>query len=82
MSYWSELAREVVVPPPGTATTVVRATRTSPPYVGPQLISALRQLGPDFQLVDIDCDHMVAQARPAEVAALIRDRLPVGSWRG
>ncbi|HET9563057.1 MAG TPA: alpha/beta hydrolase, partial [Mycobacterium sp.] len=40
------------------------------------LIAALQeQLGPRFSLVDFDCDHMVAQARPAETAAVIRDRL-------
>lgn len=78
MSYWSELARDLVVPAPGTATTLVRATRTSPPYVGEDLIAALaEQLGPDFELVDIDCQHMVPHARPGEVAELIRTRLPV-----
>ncbi|EUA19542.1 esterase family protein [Mycobacterium xenopi 3993] len=30
MSYWSELARDIVLPPKGTATTLVRATWTSP----------------------------------------------------
>lgn len=78
MSYWSELAREPVLPPPGTPTTLVRATRTSPPYVSESLIAALEErLGPDFRLVDIDCQHMVPHARSAEVAELIRARLPV-----
>lgn len=82
MSYWSELAREIMVPAPGTATTVVRATWTSPPYVGEGLITGLHaRLGPDFRLVDLDCDHMVAQAKPAAVADLICDRLPVESWQ-
>jgi lipase len=27
--------------------------------------------GPDFTLVDFDCDHMVAQSLPAETAAVI-----------
>ncbi len=76
MSYWSELAREIVLPPKGIGTTLVRAARTSPPYVGDKLIASLRDgLGPDFQLIDLDCDHMVAQAKPAEVAALIRERI-------
>ncbi len=76
MSYWSELARDFVVPHKGIRTTLVRATRTDPPYVTDPLISALgEKLGPRFSLVDFDCDHMVAQARPAETAALIRDRL-------
>ncbi len=76
MSYWSELAREFVVPHKGIRTTLVRATRTDPPYVTDALIGALEeQLGPRFSLVDFDCDHMVAQARPAETAAVIRERL-------
>ncbi|ORA83636.1 alpha/beta fold hydrolase [Mycobacterium malmoense] len=76
MSYWSELAREIVLPPAGTATTLVRAKRTSPPYVGDRLIAGLRdRLGPDFELLDFDCNHMVPHARPAEVAALIRNLL-------
>jgi lipase len=76
MSYWSELAREIVLPPNGISTTLVRAGWTSPPYVTDQLIASLRErLGSDFQLVDFDCDHMVAESRPAEVAALIRERM-------
>ncbi|WP_163753416.1 alpha/beta fold hydrolase [Mycobacterium botniense] len=73
MSYWSELARDIVWPPRTTPTTVVRARRTSPPYVGDELIGGLRRrLGSGFELLDFDCQHMVAQAKPAEVAALIR----------
>lgn len=76
MSYWSELAREIIVPPKGIRTTLVRAARTSPPYVRDTLVASLRDgLGPDFQLIDLDCDHMVAQAKPTEVAALIRERI-------
>lgn len=75
MSYWSELARPVVLPR-STPTTVVRATRTSPAYVQAALIDALRaRLGENFALVDLDCDHMVDQARPAEAAAVIRAQL-------
>lgn len=78
MSYWSELARDIVLPPAGIATTLVRATHTAPPYVGDDLVGALQtRLGDKFELVDLDCDHMVAQARPSEVAAVIRDRLAV-----
>lgn len=73
-SYWSELARPVAVPTEGTPTTVVRALRTHPPYVTDELVATLRaQLGSDFTLVDLDCDHMVPLARPAETAQLIRD---------
>ncbi len=76
MSYWSELARDIVLPPAGTPTTLMRALWTSPPYVGNELIAGLRQrLGHDFQLLDVECEHMIAQARPAEVAAVIRERL-------
>ena len=76
MSYWSELARAIILPPKGIKTTLVRATWTSPPYVGDELIAGLRErLGSDFKLVDFDCEHMVAQSKPAEVAALIRERM-------
>lgn len=77
MSYWSELARDIVVPAPGMPTTLVRATRTWPPYVGNELIDALRaRLGPDLTQLDVDCQHMVPHSRPTEVAELIRARLP------
>ena len=76
MSYWSELARPLVLPPAGMPTTVVRATHTSPPYVGEALLAGLRErLGDDFTLLDLPCRHMVDQARPDEVADLVRDRL-------
>lgn len=76
MSYRSELTRAIRLPPKGIGTTLVRAAWTSPPYVGDQLIAGLRErLGSDFELVDFDCPHMVAQAKPAEVAALIRERM-------
>src|ERR1700742_1404117 len=76
MSYWSELAREFVLPPSGIPTTLVRPARTSPPYVTDQLVDGLSErLGPDFELVSFDCDHMVAESQPAEVAALIRERM-------
>ncbi|MGH3563387.1 MAG: alpha/beta fold hydrolase, partial [Mycobacterium sp.] len=78
MSYWSELARSIVLPPAGTPTTLIRAMCTSPRYVSDDLIAALRaRLGTKFSLLDLDCDHMVAQARPAEVATAIRGRLAV-----
>ena len=76
MSYWSELAREIVLPPKGIGTTLVRAAWTSPSYVTDRLIAALRErLGADFQLMTFECDHMVAETKPAEVAALIRERM-------
>lgn len=74
--YWSELARDIVLPPVGTATTLVRAVRASPAYVSDQLLAALdKRLGADFELLDFDCGHMVPQAKPTEVAAVIRSRL-------
>jgi lipase len=74
MSYWSELARDAALPRAGTATTLVRAKQTSPPYVSDELIDELHgRLGSDFRLLDFDCDHMVSHSRPTEVAALIRE---------
>jgi lipase len=76
MSYWSELARDIVVPHSGTRTTVVRAAFTEPPYVTPALLDGLSgRLGSDFTLVDFACQHMVPHAKPAETAAVIRDML-------
>lgn len=79
MSYWSELARDIVLPRNGTPTTLVRAQWTSPPYISEELIEGLSgRLGADFTMVDLPCQHMVAQAKPAETAALIRDMLGRG----
>lgn len=76
LSYWSELARPITLPRNGTPTTLVRATRTDPPYATDALISSLEaQLGADFTLQECDCDHMVPQARPADTAAVIREQL-------
>ena len=76
LSYWSELTRPVPVPRDGTPTTLVRATRTDPPYAGDELIAALDAgVGSDFAVLEWDCDHMVPLAKPAQTAALIRDRL-------
>jgi len=76
MSYWSELARDITLPLNGTPITVVRAVRTSPPYVGEALIDGLREsAGAGFRLLDFDCNHMVPHAKPAETARIIRDHL-------
>jgi len=76
MSYWSELARDIVLPHKGTPTTLVRAQWTDPPYVSRVLIDGLaNRLGADFALLDFDCQHMVSQATPVETAAVIRDHL-------
>lgn len=76
MAYWSELARPVVLPHAGTPTVLIRATRTTPAYVTETLITDLwSRLGSDFEHLDFDCDHMVAEVKPAEVAAVIRAQL-------
>jgi lipase len=76
MAYWSELARETILPPKGIGTTLVQAARTSPPYVTDRLVTDLHeQLGEQFRHLTFECDHMVAETMPAEVAALIRERM-------
>jgi lipase len=78
LSYWSQLARDIVLPHNETATTLVRATRTSPPYATDALIGGLTdRLRSGFRLVDFDCQHMVAQAMPAETAAVVRRHLGI-----
>jgi lipase len=77
MSYWSEVARPIQVPRSGIPVTLVRATKTDPPYVTDDLLSGLRER-PDFTLLEFDCDHMVPQALPAETAAVIRKQLERG----
>lgn len=78
LAYWSELARPIMLPPKGIPTTLVRATRTDPPYVSDALVAGLTsRLGADFTLLDWDCNHMVAQALPGQTAGLIRERLAV-----
>jgi lipase len=71
MAYWSELARPITLPPSTIPTTLIRASRTSPPYVTDDLIAGLAPER-DFTLIDFDCDHMVAQALPIDTAAVIR----------
>ena len=75
MSYWSELARPIALPPSTIPTTLVRAARTDPPYVTDELLAAARRPPATSTLLDFDCDHMVAQALPAETAAVIRKAL-------
>ncbi|MDZ4269246.1 MAG: alpha/beta hydrolase, partial [Mycobacterium sp.] len=41
LSYWSELTRPVALPRRGTPTTLVRASRTDPPYAHDELITTL-----------------------------------------
>ncbi|HEY5855642.1 MAG TPA: alpha/beta fold hydrolase [Aldersonia sp.] len=70
---WGELAREFVLPPPGMRTSLVQAMKVQPPYVTPEFREALAAAR--VTVAEWDCDHMVPQARPAEVAALIRTHL-------
>lgn len=74
MSYWSELARPITLPPNSIPATVVRATKTSPPYITDELLAGIGQ-DRDFSLLEFDCDHMVAQALPAQTAAVILEAL-------
>lgn len=76
MSYWSELARDIVLPPNEIPVTLVRALRTSPQYVTEALVEGLRgRTGTSFRQIDFDCDHMVAQSAPVETARIVRDEL-------
>ncbi len=75
MAYWSELARDIPLPPNDIPITVVRAEKTAPPYATARLVESLRHRC-DFRIVEMDCHHMVPLARPADTAALIRERLP------
>ncbi|WP_024799736.1 alpha/beta fold hydrolase [Nocardia sp. BMG51109] len=74
VSYWGQLARDLVLPPAGLPTVVVQALKA--PFVTPQLRATLAgQLGESLTVHEFDCDHMVAQARPAETAAVLRAAL-------
>jgi lipase len=76
MSYWSELARPITLPPSTIPTTLVRATQTVPAYISAEVLDALAgKLGGNFSVRDFDCQHMVAQAKPTETAAVIRNHL-------
>ena len=70
---WGELARPLVVPPADVPTIVVQAMRVQPPYVSESFAAALHdRLGDRLTMLEFDCDHMVAQAKPVEVAELVR----------
>ncbi|MFI9509486.1 alpha/beta fold hydrolase [Nocardia sp. NPDC052566] len=75
-SYWGQLARHYVLPPADLPTVLVQAMKVNPPYVTPDFRAALTErLGTHLTVLEWDCDHMVAQARPAETAALVRSML-------
>lgn len=71
-SYWGQLARELVLPPPQVRTVLVRAGQA--PFVTAATLDAFATL-PRCTLHEFDCDHMVAQARPADTAELVRSVL-------
>ncbi|WP_343572473.1 alpha/beta hydrolase [Mycobacterium sp.] len=76
MAYWSELARDIVLPAKGIGTTLVQAAWTTPAYVTGRLVTDLgERLGEGFRYLTFECDHMVAETKPADVAALIRERM-------
>jgi lipase len=55
---------------------LVQATKVVPSFVTPEFRTALiERLGANLTLLEWHCDHMVAQIRPAETAALIRSVL-------
>ncbi|MFQ6396418.1 alpha/beta fold hydrolase [Nocardia sp. KC 131] len=75
-SYWGQLARDWVLPPSDLPTVLVQATKVVPSFVTPEFRTALiERLGANLTLLEWHCDHMVAQIRPAETAALIRSVL-------
>jgi len=76
VAYHGELAREVILPAEALPTVLVQAMKVQPSYVTPALVAGLADLlGPLLHVHRFDCDHMVVQARPAEVATLIRPLL-------
>lgn len=67
---WSEMTRTPVLPGPGTPVLLVRAMRE--PYVTPALINGCQlALGHEFELVNLDCGHMVYLERPHETGELV-----------
>lgn len=67
---WSEMTRTPVLPGPGTPLLLVRAMREQ--YVTPALINGCQlALGPEFELVNLDCGHMIYLERPNETGELV-----------
>jgi lipase len=67
---WSEMTRAPVLPGPGTPILLVRALREQ--LVAPGLITGLQlALGAEFELVNIDCGHMIYLDRPDETGELV-----------
>ncbi|NLG55071.1 MAG: alpha/beta hydrolase [Rhodococcus sp.] len=73
ITVWGELARPFVVPGAVVPTVLVQAMKVQPPYVSPEFRSAMREfLGDQLTEIELDCDHMVLQERPADVAGYVR----------
>lgn len=71
---WSEMSRRPVLPPPGTPTLLLPATKAD--FVSPALVAALRdQLGADLTVHEVDSGHALYFERPAEVGARLREFL-------
>lgn len=75
VSSWGELARPMAVPPPTIPTVVVRASRVQPPYLSDECRERLAADLDHVTFVDLDCDHMVPQAKGPESAAVVADLL-------
>ncbi|MFB8278698.1 alpha/beta fold hydrolase [Nocardia colli] len=75
-SYWGQLARPFVLPPPDLPTVLVQALKVQPPFVTPAFRAALAEhLGDRLTVHEWECDHMIPQALPADTAALLRSVL-------
>ena len=71
---WSEMARRPMLPPRGTRTLLLPATKAD--FVSPELVAALRdRLGTDLTVHEVDSGHVLYLERPAEVGALLREFL-------
>jgi lipase len=73
VTFYSELARDAVTPPPSVATLILRAPREK--VVRRHFLKLCAAAGSDVTLVDIDCGHMMLEERPVEVLAAVRQFL-------
>lgn len=77
ITVWGELARPYVIPERVIPTVLVQAMKVQPPYVRADFRHALRtHLGEKLTEIELDCDHMVPQAKPEDVATVVRGLLP------
>ncbi|MCO1660724.1 alpha/beta fold hydrolase [Pseudonocardia humida] len=67
---WSEMARPAAIPPAGTRTLVVPATKAD--FVRPGWLAACRdEMGDALTVIEVDAGHMLYLERPAETTAHI-----------